>query len=121
MIEPYEPKSCDSADELCCCQAIEIHVQGELDLSTVPRMRERLHEALSLQPERLVVDLSECTFFDAMGINMLLELHRRAWRQNAAFTLRGCSDRHYRLLALMGLRNVFDIESRRARSGFSVS
>ena len=114
-------KSGDVQEEECCCQAVEIQVQGELDLSTVPRMRERLFEALSLRPDRLVVDLSDCTFFDAMGINMLLEVHRQSWRQHADFSLRGCSERHYRLLALMGLRNVFEIEGRRARSHFSVS
>jgi anti-anti-sigma factor len=67
-----------------------------------------LVEALELKPSCLVVDLSGCSFFDATGISMLLDIHRRAWRQHAALVLRGCSDRHLRLLALMGLIDVFD-------------
>ena len=96
--------------DVCSCPAIEVQIQGELDYASVPRMRERLRDALSLHPKCLVVDLSACTFFDAMGINMLMEAHRQAWRQDAVLTLRGCSDRHLRILALMGLRGVFDID-----------
>jgi anti-anti-sigma factor len=94
----------------CRCPEVEVCIKGELDYATVPRTREQLHDALSLHPQRLVVDLAGCTFFDAMGINMLLEVHRQAWRQDAALTLRGCSQRHLRILALMGLHGVFDID-----------
>jgi anti-sigma B factor antagonist len=87
---------------------VEVQVQGALDLCSVERMRAQLFEALDLKPSMLVVDLSGCNFFDATGISMLLEVHRRAWRQHASLVLRGCSDRHLRLLALMGLIDVFD-------------
>jgi anti-anti-sigma factor len=97
-------------DDACRCPAVEVCITGELDYATVPRMREQLRDALSLRPQRLVVDLSRCTFFDAMGINMLLEVHRQAWRQDAGLTLQGCSPRHLRILALMGLHGVFDID-----------
>jgi anti-anti-sigma factor len=95
---------------VCCCPVVEVQVRGDLDLTAVPRMRERLNDALSLQPHVLVVDLSACTSFGAQGITMLLEVHRRAWRQQAMLTLRGCSDRHLQMLALMGLQDVFDID-----------
>jgi anti-anti-sigma factor len=96
-----------------CCPLVEIRVQGPLDLASAAPLRERLFDALSLRPHCLAVDLSECTFFDATGINVLLEVHRQAWRQEARLQLRGCSPRHLRLLALMGLTDVFD--TRRAR------
>jgi anti-anti-sigma factor len=90
------------------CPEVEIRVQGALDLASVARMRERLFDALSLKPHCLAVDLSECTFFDATGINLLLEVHRQAWRQESRLQLLGCTARHLRLLALMGLLDVFD-------------
>jgi anti-sigma B factor antagonist len=87
---------------------VEVEVVGPLDLCTVERTRAQLVEALELNPSCLLVDLSACSFFDATGISMLLEIHRRAWRQHASLVLRGCSARHLRLLALMGLIGVFD-------------
>ncbi|MEO6205149.1 MAG: STAS domain-containing protein [Mycobacteriales bacterium] len=94
----------------CTCPVIEVNVQGELDVSVVPRLREQLIDALSLAPTRLVVDLSACTFFDVSGINLLLEVHRQIWQQDGRLTLRNAQPRHLRLLALMGLRDVFDLE-----------
>jgi anti-sigma B factor antagonist len=99
-----------ACDAVACCPVVTVHVQGELDLATAPRIRECLYDALTLRPTHLVVDLAECPFFDAIGINLLLDVHRHAWRQQARLRLRGCSERHMRLLALMGLHDVFEIE-----------
>lgn len=86
-----------------------VQVEGELDLASVPRVREELHEALATRPAQLVVDLSACTFVDASALSMLVDVHRRAWREGGVLTLRGCSPRVLRLLSLTGLRRVFDV------------
>ena len=88
-----------------------VEVVGELDLSSVARTREQLHDALAAEPAQLVVDLSRCTFVDASALSMLLDVHRRAWRTGSVLTLRGCSPRVLRLLSLTGLRRVFDVEA----------
>ena len=89
----------------------QVRVEGVLDLASVARTREQLHAALAGKPERLVVDLSGCTFVDASALSMLLDVHRRAWRAGGVLTLRGCSPRVLRLLSLTGLRRVFDVEA----------
>ena len=86
-----------------------LDVCGDLDLATVARMRERVEEALSQHPDRLVLDLSQCPFVDASALAMLLEAHRRMARSGGVLTLRGCSPRVLRLLSLTGLRRVFDL------------
>ena len=88
---------------------VEVIVTGELDVDSVSRVREHLHDALSVKPQRLVVDLSGCAFVDACALTMLLDVHRRAWRSGGVLTLRGCSPRVLRLLSLTGLRRVFDL------------
>jgi anti-anti-sigma factor len=88
---------------------VEIVVEGELDSVSVGRIRETLHDALELRPDRLVVDLTDCPFVDACALTMLLDVHRRAWRAGGVLTLRGCSPRVLRLLSLTGLRRVFDL------------
>ena len=95
----------------CRCPTIHVEVDGDLDHAVVPRLREQLTDALSLRPARLVVDLSRCTFFDVSGINLLLDAHRQIWQQDGRLTLRGAQERHLKLLALMGLRDVFDLET----------
>ena len=88
---------------------VVVVVEGELDISSVARVRETLHDALSVRPARLVVDLSDCPFVDACALTMLLDVHRRAWRAGGVLTLRGCSPRVLRLLSLTGLGRVFDL------------
>ncbi|HWG92904.1 MAG TPA: STAS domain-containing protein [Mycobacteriales bacterium] len=88
---------------------VEVVVEGELDVASVSRVRETLHDALSVRPQRLVVDLTDCPFVDACALTMLLDVHRRAWRAGGVLTLRGCSPRVLRLLSLTGLRRVFDL------------
>ena len=88
---------------------VTVEVVGDLDLASVARVRETLHDALSVKPQQLVVDLSRCGFVDASALAMLLDVHRRAWRGDGVLTLRGCSPRVLRLLSLTGLRRVFDL------------
>ncbi len=84
-------------------------VTGALDVTTLPRVRDRLEQALAGRPDRLVVDLTDCTFVDASALALLLDVHRRASRIGIVLTLRGCCPRVLRLLSLTGLRRVFDL------------
>ena len=88
---------------------VVVEVVGDLDLASTARVREVLHDALSVHPQQLVVDLTSCAFVDASALAMLLDVHRRACRSGGVLTLRGCSPRVLRLLSLTGLRRVFDL------------
>ena len=88
---------------------VTVEVVGDLDLGSVARVRETLHDALSVRPAQLVVDLSRCDFVDASALTMLLDVHRRVCRGGGVLTLRGCCPRVLRLLSLTGLRRVFDL------------
>lgn len=90
---------------------VEVIVDEELDISTLPRLRERLEDALSVGPTSLVVDLRGCAFLDAQAMTVLLDVHRQAYRSGGLLTLRGCSPQCLRLLSLAGLIGVFDLEA----------
>ena len=90
---------------------VVVEVQGDLDAARVPRVRALLEDAVSVRPQRLVVDLANCSFLDASGLTVLLDVHRRQCRVGGVLTLRGCSPRVMRLLSLTGLQRVFDVES----------
>lgn len=93
-----------------CPPLVEIVVAEDLDVASVPRVRERLEDALRLRPARLVVDLGRCPFMDGSGLAALLTVHRQALRQGAEFVLRNPDARVRRLIALTGLAKVFSVE-----------
>jgi anti-sigma B factor antagonist len=54
-----------------------ISVEGELDLSTAPRLKWMLVDLLDSAHNRLVIDLSLATFIDSTALGVLLGVKRR--------------------------------------------
>jgi len=50
------------------------HLRGELDMETVDAIHARLSEAIGSATTTLVVDLSEVTFMDSSGVELLFRL-----------------------------------------------
>ena len=50
---------------------------GEVDISHVPVMRDRVFRALDNQRDGLLIDLSEATYIDSAVVNLLFELADR--------------------------------------------
>lgn len=72
-----------------------VRVTGEVDLFAAPVLADALKQAGTSAP--LVVDLSDCAFFDSAGLNALLRAHLDAERDGRALlvarTPRSCPDR----------------------------
>ncbi len=54
-----------------------ISIEGELDLSTAPRLKWMLIDLLESERTRLVVDLSMASFMDSTALGVLLGVKRR--------------------------------------------
>jgi anti-sigma B factor antagonist len=53
-----------------------VHVRGELDLYTTPRLRLALTEAFGAGARRVTVDLTACEFLDSTALGVLLAARR---------------------------------------------
>lgn len=58
-------------------QTSVITVEGELDLSSAPRLKWMLMDALEAGRSKLVVDLSGATFMDSTGLGVLIGMNKR--------------------------------------------
>lgn len=92
---------------------VGVPLVGELDMSTAPRARCQLSEALELGQGSVAVDLSALEFIDAAGMRVLWDAHRAAHRQGQALLLVGAAPRIQRLLGILGLGELFDMSTGR--------
>ena len=57
---------------------VRVIASGELDLATVPKLREHTDRCLADHSEIIVLDLSDISFIDSTGIQAVVEIARRA-------------------------------------------
>jgi anti-anti-sigma factor len=60
---------------------LTLSIAGELDLSTVPALEQRVDDHLNESVTTVSLDLSEVTFMDSSGLRLLIELNQRADRE----------------------------------------
>lgn len=89
---------------------VEVLVAEELDAAAVPRIRPVLEGVLAVRPEVVVVDLSGCSFIDAAGISLLLDVHRRAWMFDGRLVLRSPTAIVRRVLEIARVTHILRID-----------
>lgn len=79
-------------------------VEGEIDASNVSDIADRVHLMLSNRSETLVVDLTQTTYLDSAGLNMLFRLGTDLQqRQQALLLVVAPASPIARMLAITGL------------------
>jgi anti-sigma B factor antagonist len=104
-------------DERTCVVA----VQGDLDLASAPELKWTLVELLNKGYRQYVIDLSELTHMDSMGLGVLVGFRKRV-EGDAQLALAGLPATQRKLLDMTGLDAAFDSfatldEALSARSG----
>lgn len=90
---------------------MRVEVKGELDLSTSPRLEDALRDEFN-SGKSVVLDLSQVTFIDSTGLNVLVAA-LRSCEQNGCQLELGPepSVQVSRVLRITGLDTVFPISS----------
>ncbi len=76
----YEGHSGCTADVISVGGFVVVVAAGEVDSHTAPRLDTAVQQAVTRQPEQLIVDLSAVEFFDSSGMNVLVRALRQAGR-----------------------------------------
>lgn len=88
-------------------------LSGEVDISDVPVIRDRLYRALDNQGGGLLIDLSEATYIDSAVVNLLFELADRLGTHQLRLAVvvpeGGLVDR---VLAIVDIGSVVDVHRR---------
>jgi anti-anti-sigma factor len=92
-------------------EAVVVHVGGEVDLVTAPRLAGELisAEEQSVPPTRLVIDLTEVTFLASAGLQVLLEYELRCRTTNIELFVVVHEGSVARTMAMMGLTEVLAV------------
>jgi anti-anti-sigma factor len=86
-----------------------VTISGEMDIASVPVLREQLLGLLRPHASRVVIDLSEVTFCDASGLAMLVGASRRAGQLDGVLRLAAPTPLVATVLRLTGLDSRFEV------------
>jgi anti-anti-sigma factor len=88
---------------------VGVAVDGELDLATLPELRDAVAAVHPDTLEHLVIDLREVTFLDSMSIEYLLQLNANLAETDAELVVVRGSRTVNRLFAIMELDRVLTV------------
>jgi len=86
-----------------------VTISGEIDIASVPVLRERLISLPRPHASRIIIDLSGVTFCDASGLAVLVGASRRAGLLGGVLRLAAPSPMMATVLRLTGLHSRFEI------------
>lgn len=86
-----------------------LHVVGEVDVSTAPRLRDELSRAIADGCHDLIVDLSDVPFLDSTGLGVLVGRLKATRLLGGDMVLAALQDRTLRNFHITGLDKVFQV------------
>jgi anti-sigma B factor antagonist len=91
--------------------AAVLHLEGELDLASVPSLERELKALEDERPPLLVVDLRELAFIDSSGLRLLLVAAERAEQEGRRFVVVRGSPELNRIFEITGADRQLEIAS----------
>ena len=86
-----------------------VDVEGEIDISTAPRLRELLTALASTDNCQLIVNMDQVEFLDSTGLGVLVGGLKRVRAHDGSLDLACTQERLLKLFRITGLTKVFGI------------
>jgi anti-sigma B factor antagonist len=84
-------------------------VSGEVDVATVPRLREQLHALVAEGNQRIIVNLDGVDFLDSTGLGVLVGALKRVRSNDGDLFLVCTQPRIRKVFEVTGLTKVFSL------------
>jgi len=84
-----------------------VDVEGEVDVFTAPKLRERIIGLLGDERQQLVINLERVAFMDSTGLGVLVGGLKRVKEHEGTLALAGAQGTVLRVLNVTGLNAVF--------------
>jgi anti-sigma B factor antagonist len=88
---------------------VVIHVEGDVDLYSSPKLREAILDSVRGKLSPIVVNLAGVTYIDSSGVATLVEGLQLSNKYDGKFRLVGLSERVSEVFQLARLQQVFEI------------
>ena len=88
-----------------------VDVNGEIDVYTAPKLREKLIELVSEGSYEVVVNLEGVDFLDSTGLGVLVGALKRVKAHDGSLSLVCTQDKILKIFKITGLTKVFPIHS----------
>jgi anti-sigma B factor antagonist len=88
-----------------------LHVGGEVDVYTAPRLRERLTELMDSGARKMIVDLGTVEFLDSTGLGVLVGAHKRLRASGGSLALVCTREPLLKIFRITALDQVFPLYS----------
>jgi anti-sigma B factor antagonist len=101
--------------EVSCVETAEraqLHLHGELDMSSAPVLERELKAVESHHPREIVLDLAELSFMDVTGLRTILDAARRARRDGGSVVIVNPMPHIIRLLELTAIDQTLEVLGR---------
>lgn len=86
-----------------------VHLAGEIDVYTAPRLREKLDEQIHAGRTHLVVDLTDVSFLDSTGLGVLVGRLKLTRTLGGSMRIVGTDERVLKVFSITGLDKVFEL------------
>jgi anti-sigma B factor antagonist len=109
VVQEHEPDHALPIRAQWSGQVATVTVGGEIDMTTVDRLRDCLTAVVSQHPEQLIIDLAAVAFLDSSAIHVLIQA-RHTLPADCPLVLRGPQPIVRRAFELTGLDQICIIE-----------
>jgi anti-sigma B factor antagonist len=90
-------------------ERVVIHVAGELDAQSGTDLTALIDDAFRRRPHAVVVDLTDVTFVDSVGLSVLVTSHNRGQDDAIGFEVHNVTPACLRVFEITQLVDVLDI------------
>jgi anti-sigma B factor antagonist len=90
---------------------IYVHITGEIDAYTAPKLREELFPLADEQNQSLIISLKDVSYIDSTGLGVFVGVFKQITKNNGELKLVDLSERLERLFQITGLSNIITISS----------